>query len=101
MDNSQTRTIARTNDRVTAFRDEDRASLCEALDRVLDTGAVVAGEVMLSVADVDLVYLGLQLVLTSIERGRDKGCALRLACGEVGEAPLATHHVREAHDARL
>ncbi len=45
-------------------------SLCEALDRLLNTGVVALGEVTLSVADVDLVYLGLQLVVTSIQSGR-------------------------------
>jgi len=48
----------------------ERVSLCEALDRILNKGAVVVGEVTLSVADVDLVYLGLQIVLTSIETAR-------------------------------
>jgi hypothetical protein len=50
---------------------ERHASLCEALDRVLDTGVVALGEVKLSVADVDLVYLGLQLVITSIRNQDD------------------------------
>ncbi len=45
-------------------------SLCEALDRLLNTGVVALGQVTLSVADVDLIYLGLQLVVTSIESGR-------------------------------
>ncbi len=45
-------------------------SLCEALDRVLDIGVVALGEVTLSVADVDLIYLSLQLVVTSVEGGR-------------------------------
>jgi hypothetical protein len=31
---------------------------------------VVSGEVLVSVADVDLLYLGLQLVITSIEGAR-------------------------------
>jgi hypothetical protein len=46
-------------------------SLCEALDKVLNTGVVVLGEVTLSVADVELIYLGLQLVVTSVESGRE------------------------------
>jgi hypothetical protein len=46
-------------------------SLCDALDRVLHTGVVALGEVTISVADVDLLYLGLQLVITSIETGRE------------------------------
>jgi len=49
------------------FDDAEHVTLCEALDRVLNKGAVVVGEVTISVANVDLIYLGLQLVLTSIE----------------------------------
>ena len=47
--------------------DSRRVSLCEALDRMLNTGVVLAGEVVISVADIDLVYLNLQLLLASIE----------------------------------
>jgi hypothetical protein len=47
-------------------------SLCETLDRVLNKGVFVAGEVIISVADVDLIYLGLQLVLTSVETARQR-----------------------------
>ena len=47
-----------------------RIALCDVLDRVLNKGAVVCGEVRISVANIDLVYLGLQLLLTSIETAR-------------------------------
>ena len=63
-------------------------SLCEALDRLLNTGVVALGEVTLSVADVDLLYLGLQLVLTSIETAREclgngrRGAGLALEIGK-------------------
>jgi len=50
--------------------DTEHISLCEALDRILNKGAVIVGEVTISVANVDLVYLGLQVVLTSIETAR-------------------------------
>jgi hypothetical protein len=49
------------------FLDEEHISLCETLDRVLNKGVVVAGEIVISVANIDLIYLGLQLVLTSVE----------------------------------
>jgi len=49
---------------------EERVSLCEVLDRALNKGVVVAGNLVISVADIDLVYLGLQLVLTSVETAR-------------------------------
>ena len=45
----------------------ERVSLCEALDRILNKGAVIVGEVTISVANIDLLYLGLQLILTSVE----------------------------------
>ncbi len=41
--------------------------LSEVLDRVLEQGIVINGDIVISVADVDLVYLGLRLLLTSVE----------------------------------
>ena len=50
-----------------ALPQENRASLCELLDRVLNTGVVAMGEIVISVAGIDLVYLNLNLLLTSVE----------------------------------
>lgn len=50
--------------------EDEHISLCEALDRVLNKGVVITGEVVISVANIDLIYLGLQLVLTSVETAR-------------------------------
>ena len=47
--------------------DDDELSLLETLDHVLDRGLVIAGEVTIAVADVDLIYLGLNLLLGSVE----------------------------------
>lgn len=52
------------------FSEEKSSSLCELLDRVLNTGVVAVGEIMISVAGVDLIYLNLQLLLTSVETAR-------------------------------
>ncbi len=54
-----------------SMRSSERVSLCETLDRVLNKGAVVAGEVTISVADIDLIYLGLQVMISSVEAARD------------------------------
>ncbi|NDJ61860.1 MAG: hypothetical protein GYB67_12090 [Chloroflexi bacterium] len=43
-------------------------SLVELLDRVIHKGVVVEGDVTLSVAEVDLIYVGLKLVLCSVDR---------------------------------
>lgn len=47
------------------------ATLVDALDKILETGAVINGEVMLKVADVDLVFLGLRLILTSVSKAEE------------------------------
>lgn len=39
---------------------EKNVSLCEALDRVLTKGVVVHGEITISIAGVDLLYVGLR-----------------------------------------
>ena len=52
---------------------EREVTLLEILDRVLDKGVVLSGDITLSVADVDLVYVGLRVLLSSVEaaeRGR-------------------------------
>jgi len=50
------------------FSDPDRGSLLDLLDRILDKGVVIHGELILSVAGVDLVFLGLHVVLASVDR---------------------------------
>jgi len=49
------------------FDEEEELSLLETLDHVLDYGLVIAGEVTIAVANVDLIYLGLNLLLGSVE----------------------------------
>ncbi len=44
------------------------ATLLDLLDRVIDNGVILVGDVTLSVADVDLVYLGLRVLLTPADR---------------------------------
>jgi hypothetical protein len=56
--------------------EKEHCSLCEALDRVLNKGAVIVGDVMISVADIDLIYLSLQVILTSVETARREDLAL-------------------------
>jgi gas vesicle structural protein len=41
-------------------------TLLELVDRVLNKGVVLTGDITLSVADVDLVYVGLRVLLASV-----------------------------------
>ena len=48
-------------------RKSEDVTLVEVLDRVLDKGAVVAGDIVISVADIDLIYIGLKVLVSSVE----------------------------------
>ncbi len=56
--------------------DQETVTLCEVLDRILNKGAVVVGDVTISVAGIDLLYLGLQIILTSIATAQSTMSAL-------------------------
>ncbi len=52
---------------VTDTHSGDETSLLDILDHVLNAGVVIRGSIVISLAGVDLVYLGLDVILTSIE----------------------------------
>jgi hypothetical protein len=57
---------------------QHEVALIELVDRVLNRGVVLSGDIMLSVADVDLVYVGLRVLLSSVatlEEQRDLSLA--------------------------
>ncbi|HKS09420.1 MAG TPA: gas vesicle protein GvpJ [Pyrinomonadaceae bacterium] len=51
--------------------EESELSLLETLDHVLNSGLVIAGEITISVADIDLVFLGLNVLLSSVEAAQE------------------------------
>lgn len=59
------------------MRGEPQVNLADVLDRVLDKGAVVTGEMVISVAGIDLVYVALNIVATSI--------ATAIECKQISE----------------
>jgi hypothetical protein len=46
-------------------------SLLETLDHVLNRGLVIAGEITISVADIDLIFVGLNVLVSSIETAHE------------------------------
>ena len=54
-----------------AVAEAREVTLLELLDRVVDHGVVLAGDITIAVADVDLIYLGLRVMLASIERAEE------------------------------
>ncbi len=46
---------------------DNQLSLLDTLDHLLDRGVIIAGEAVISIGDVDLLYLGLNIVLANID----------------------------------
>ncbi|HET6974645.1 MAG TPA: gas vesicle protein [Pyrinomonadaceae bacterium] len=46
-------------------------SLLETLDHVLNRGLVIAGEITIAVADVDLIFVGLNVMVSSVETANE------------------------------
>jgi hypothetical protein len=51
--------------------EESELSLLETLDHVLNRGLVIAGEITISVADVDLIFVGLNVLVSSVEKANE------------------------------
>lgn len=51
--------------------EEADVSLLETLDHLLDRGLVIAGEITISVADIDLIFLGLNVLVSSVETAHE------------------------------
>ncbi len=67
-----------------ALTSSRRVTLLEVLDRALNKGVMIDGQITISVAEVDLVFLGLKLLLTSVET------AQRLRRGIRDKVPVET-----------
>jgi gas vesicle protein GvpA/GvpJ/GvpM family len=52
---------------------ERDVALVDLVDRLLAGGVVIAGDITLSVADVDLVYVNLRALVTSVATARERG----------------------------
>ena len=54
---------------------QHQVTLLELVDRVLNKGVVLSGDITLSVADVDLVYVGLRVLLSSVATLEEQNAA--------------------------
>ena len=53
------------------FLEDAELSLLETHDHVLNRGLVIAGEITISVADVDLIFVGLNVLVSSVETAHE------------------------------
>lgn len=52
---------------------ERDVALVDLIDRLLNGGVVIFGDITLAVADVDLVYVGLRALISSVATAQEKG----------------------------
>ena len=51
-------------------------ALVDLVDRLLAGGVVIGGDITLSISDVDLVYVGLRALITSVATAEEMGMSL-------------------------
>ena len=56
---------------ITEEWEETDLSLLETLDHVLNRGLVIAGEITIAVADIDLIFVGLNVLVSSVETANE------------------------------
>src|SRR5436305_6784802 len=54
-------------------RDRGGTSLVDILDRILDKGIVIAGDISISLLDIELLTIKLRLLVASVEKAREMG----------------------------
>jgi hypothetical protein len=57
---------------------EREVALVDLVDRLLGGGVVIAGDITLAVADVDLVYVQLRALISSVATAQEKGLMPRM-----------------------
>ena len=58
---------------------DQEVALIDLVDRLLGGGVVIAGDITLAVADVDLVYVQLRALISSVATAQDKHLMPRMA----------------------
>jgi hypothetical protein len=67
-----------TRDQIARQRE---VALVDLVDRLLAGGVVIGGDITLSIADVDLVYVGLRALITSVATAEEHGLSLPVRGG--------------------
>jgi hypothetical protein len=54
-------------------RQEPRNSLVDVLDRVLDKGVVIAGDIAVNLLDIELLTIKIRLLVASVDKAKEMG----------------------------
>jgi hypothetical protein len=56
-----------------AMARQDGASLADVLERVLDKGIVIAGDIRVNLLDIELLTIKIRLLVASVDKAREMG----------------------------
>ena len=56
-----------------AVTQRDTSNLADILERVLDKGIVIAGDIVISLVDVELLTIKLRLLIASVDKAKEMG----------------------------
>jgi hypothetical protein len=70
---AQERYPARTGSAGLPGRPTESATLADILERVLDKGIVIAGDIQINLLDIELLTIKLRLLIASVDRAREMG----------------------------
>ena len=51
----------------------DSTNLAELLERILDKGVVIAGDIRIKLVDIELLTINIRLLISSVEKARELG----------------------------
>jgi hypothetical protein len=51
----------------------ESTNLADILERILDKGIVIAGDIKIQIADIDLLNIKIRLLVASVERAKEMG----------------------------
>jgi len=66
-------TPARTSGLPATLRGREPAQLADVLERVLDKGIVIAGDIQINLLDIELLTIKLRLLVASADKAREMG----------------------------
>ena len=81
-------------------RPTEPANLADILERVLDKGIVIAGDIQINLLEIELLTIKLRLLIASVDRAREMGInwwesrCLALSSGAKGRARSGTDRAR-------
>jgi gas vesicle structural protein len=64
-----------------ALVEAQEVTLLDLVDRAVDHGVILTGDITIAVADIDLIYVGLQVLLASVERVQELSVEREKAVG--------------------